>query len=202
METTSAMVQVPNGDLSLDAYLAQPTGEGPFPGAVVIQEIFGVNAHIRHVTQRLASAGYVAIAPAIYQRQSPGFEAGYSEADLAQGRTYKNQTQAAELIGDIQAAIAYLYQLPQVKQSGVGCMGFCFGGHVAYLVAPLPEIKATACFYGAGITNSTPGGGEPTLACTPQIQGTLYGFFGLQDPLDPMSQVDQIEASLAAAFRS
>jgi carboxymethylenebutenolidase len=55
---------------------------------------------------------------------------------------------------------------------------------------------ATACFYGAGITTMTPGGGEPTIARTPAIQGTLYGFFGLEDPLIPNDQVDEIEAAL------
>ncbi|MGF1481115.1 MAG: dienelactone hydrolase family protein [Cyanophyceae cyanobacterium] len=193
-EIHTQQVQV-YGDLAIDAYLAMPEGPGPFPGVVVIQEIFGVNDHIRDVTRRLAKEGYAAVAPAIYQRQAPGFEAGYTVADLKTGRTYKNQTQASELLSDIRAAITYLHTL-DVKRSGVGCIGFCFGGHVAYLAATLDEVKATASCYGAGIATSTPGGGQPTITKTKEITGTVYAFFGLEDELIPVEQVDEIEAAL------
>jgi carboxymethylenebutenolidase len=189
-------VRVINGDLAIDAYLATPSQEGTFPAIVVIQEIFGVNAHIREITETIAKKGYVVIAPAIYQRQAPNFEVGYSEADLELGRKYKNQTKAEELLSDIQATINYLYNLPQVKQSGIGLIGFCFGGHVVYLAATLDEIKATASFYGAGITGTCPGGGEPTITRTKDIKGTIYCFFGTADPLIPNEQVDEIEAEL------
>ena len=119
-------VKVQNGDLAMDAYMAMPQEKGKYPAVVVIQEIFGVNEHIRDITERLAREGYVAIAPAIYQRQAPGFEVGYTEADTEIGRKYKNQTKATELLSDIQATINYLYSLPQVKSGGVGAIGFCF----------------------------------------------------------------------------
>jgi carboxymethylenebutenolidase len=138
----------------------------------------------------------VAIAPHIYHRQAPGFEAGYTQEDLELGRHYKQGTTAKELRLDVQGAIAYLYAKANVIPNGVGCIGFCFGGHVAYLAATLPEVKATASFYGAGIATMTPGGGEPTITLTPQIKGTLYGFFGEQDPLISAQEVDQIEAAL------
>lgn len=192
----TATVQVPNDDLLIDAYLAEPQGGGPFPGVIVIQEIFGVNAHIRDVTERFARGGYVAIAPAIYQRQAPGFEVGYTAEDLALGRKYKDQTKASELLSDIQASIDFLKGRPQVKSEGFGCIGFCFGGHVVYLAATLPDIQASAVFYGAGIATMTPGGGAPTLTRTPEIKGTLYAFFGTEDPLIPNEQVDQLEAEL------
>ncbi|NJS16319.1 MAG: dienelactone hydrolase family protein, partial [Nostocaceae cyanobacterium CSU_2_110] len=73
---------------------------------------------------------------------------------------------------------------------------FCFGGHVAYLAASLLDIKATASFYGARVTTSTPGGGAPTINVTPKIKGTLYAFFGMDDSSIPVEQVDQIEAEL------
>jgi carboxymethylenebutenolidase len=195
-EITTQSVQIHNGDLAIDAYLAAPQEEGAFPAVIVIQEIFGVNDHIRDITRRFARQGYVAIAPAIYQRQAPGFETGYTAEAIEIGRIYKNQTQATELLSDIQAAINYLYSLPQVKPNGVGCIGFCFGGHVAYLVAVLPEIKATASFYGAGIATLSPGGGEPTIARTKDIKGTLYAFFGMEDASIPAAEVAQIESEL------
>lgn len=195
-DITTTQVRVKSSDIDINAYLALPEGNGEIPGIVVIQEIFGVNDHIRDVTRRLAREGYAAIAPAIYQRQAPGFETGYTPQDIEIGRKYKVQTRAGELLDDIQGAINYLKNLPQVKKTGFGCIGFCFGGHVAYLAATLPDIQATASFYGAGIATLTPGGGEPTVTRTQEIQGTLYGFFGLEDASIPAAEVDQIEAEL------
>lgn len=196
LKIRTSNVKVPNGDLQIDAYLAVPTGQIPFPAVIVIQEIFGVNAHIREVTERIAKEGYIAIAPAIYQRLAPGFETGYTPEDIQIGRKYKDQTKASELLSDIQATIDYLKSLPQVKKDSFGCIGFCFGGHVAYLAATLPDIKATASFYGAGIATMTPGGGDATITRTKDIQGTIYAFFGMNDASIPPEQVDQIEAEL------
>lgn len=195
-EIKTEKVKVQNGNLTIDAYLAQPTSEGNLPGVVVIQEIFGVNEHIRDVTEKIAKQGYVAIAPAIYQRQAPGFETGYTPEDIEIGRVYKNKTSSAELLSDIQATIDYLYELPNLKKTGVGCIGFCFGGHVAYLVSSLKDIKASASFYGAGIANWNPGGGNPTISMTKDIKGTIYTFFGMEDASIPVAEVNQIESEL------
>ncbi|MEB3273981.1 MAG: dienelactone hydrolase family protein [Prochlorothrix sp.] len=203
MSITTTTVQFPSAaphtNLTIEAYLAQPHTPGPHPAIVVIQEIFGVNAHIRAVTERIAALGYVAIAPALYQRTAPGFEVGYSEAEITMGRKYKDLTTAPELLADIQGAIHYLNALPTVQPGPVGTIGFCFGGHVAYLAATLPEVGVTASFYGGGIATFTPGGGNPTLSRTAEIQGTVYCFFGTADPLIPNDQVDQVEAALTAA---
>lgn len=189
-------VKISQGNIELVAYLAQPQAPGSYPGVVVLQEIFGINVHIREVTERIAKLGYVAIAPALFQRIAPGFETGYTPEDIEIGISYAIQTTASELLSDIQATIDYLKSLPQVKQDGFGAIGFCFGGHVAYLAATLPDIKATASFYGAGITTRTPGGGEPTVTRTRDIPGTLYAFFGTEDSSIPLEQVDEIEAEL------
>lgn len=188
-----------SGDTLIPGYVAAPTAVGTYPAVVVIQEIFGVNGHIREVTERIAAEGYVAIAPHIYHRQVQNFEVGYSEADTALGRHYKVNTQADELLQDIQGAIAYLRHHHGIQGDKAGCIGFCFGGHVAYLAATLPEIGATASFYGAGITQLIPGGGAPTVTRTPEIAGTLYAFFGTDDPLIALAEVDEIEAALIAA---
>jgi carboxymethylenebutenolidase len=197
-EICTAHVQVPNGDLQIEAYLAEPVAAGDFPAILVIQEIFGVNAHIRDVTERFAKLGYVAIAPAIYQRQAPGYESGYQPENVKQGRLYKDQTKSDELLSDVRSTLNYLKTLPNVKLGAIGAIGFCFGGHVVYLTATLPDIKATASFYGAGIPTLTPGGGLPTLTRTKDIKGTLYAFFGMQDASIPADHVNQIEAELKA----
>jgi carboxymethylenebutenolidase len=112
------------------------------------------------------------------------------------GRKYKGQTKASELLSDVQVAIDYLKTLECVKKDKFGCIGFCFGGHVAYLVSTLSDIKATASFYGAGITTGTPGGGAPTINRTPEIKGTIYTFFGMEDASIPVEQVDSIQTAL------
>ena len=190
-------IKIPNQDLAIDAYLAQPQDSGSYPAVIVIQEIFGVNDHIKDVTERIAQQGYIAVAPAIYQRQAPGFAVGYTPEDITLGRQHKEQTKAQELLSDIQAAIDYLYQLPQVKTTGVGTVGFCFGGHVVYLAATLNDVRATASFYGAQIVNWCPGEDEPTIKRTKDIDGTIYTFFGTADSLIPNEQVDQIATELA-----
>lgn len=194
VEIRKAWVKVPNDSLEIEAYLAEPIDAEIRAAVIVIQEVFGVNSHIRDVTERIAREGYVAIAPAIFQRTAPGFEVGYGEEDLKLGRFHKDQTKATELLSDLQAAIAYLKSARSISE--IGAIGFCFGGHVAYLAATLPEIKATASFYGAGIAVMTPGGGAPTMTRTSDIQGKLYAFFGTQDPLIPVEQIDQVEAAL------
>ncbi|MBW4614289.1 MAG: dienelactone hydrolase family protein [Desmonostoc vinosum HA7617-LM4] len=194
IDTTT--IKLLQDNIHIAAYLAHPKQPGTYPAVVVLQEIFGVNAHIREVTEKIAKEGYVAIAPALFQRQAPGFETGYTPQDIETGRSYAMQTQASELLNDIQAAIDYLKTLPDVKKDGFGCIGFCFGGHVAYLAATLPDIKATASFYGAGITTRTPGGGAPSVTRTPEIKGTLYSFFGTEDASIPLEQVNEIAAEL------
>ena len=196
VKVSSKWIKVDNQGLEIDAYIAMPEAAGIYSGVIVIQEIFGVNEHIQDVTGRLAKQGYIAIAPAIYQRQAPGFAAGYSEAEVKQGREYKVQTKDQELISDIQACIVYLYSQPQVKQSGVGTIGFCFGGHVVYLAANLADVAATASFYGAQIATWCPGSEQPTITQTKDIKGTIYTFFGTEDPLIPNEQTEQIEQEL------
>ncbi len=196
MSITTRSVQIPAHDIAIDAYLAVPESPGPHPAIIVFQEIFGVNRHIRDITERLATEGYVAIAPALYQRQAPGFETGYAAQDIEIGRKHKDETTAPQLLADAQATIHYLSQMSEVNPEAIGTIGFCFGGHVAYLVASLPNVRATASFYGAGIPTFTPGGGQPTIHRAADIKGTLYAFFGDQDASIPLEHVTAIETEL------
>ncbi len=191
---TTQTIQIFNGETAIDAYLATTDIPKSSWGIVVVQEIFGVNDHIQDVTRRFAEQGYAAIAPAIYQRSAPGFQVGYDAEGMQLGVQYKEQTTAEQLLGDIHSAVDYLKTLPYVKK--IGIIGFCFGGLVAYLSASLNSIDATASFYGAKIVSFRPGGGEPTIAVTPQIKGKVYAFFGTEDPSIPPEHVDQIEAAL------
>jgi carboxymethylenebutenolidase len=193
----TSIIKISQGDLKISAYLAKPKAQGVYSGIIVLQEIFGVNAHIREVTERIAREGYVVIAPALFERQAPGFETGYTAEAVEIGRKYAwEQTQAAQLLDDIQTTIDYLKTLENVKGDGFGCIGFCFGGHVAYLAATLADVKATAAFYGARITDATPGGGAATLTRTSAIQGVINAFFGMEDASIPAEDVNKIALEL------
>ncbi|MBH8562689.1 dienelactone hydrolase family protein [Nostoc sp. CENA67] len=203
IEIKTTKVKIPNNGLEIDAYLAQPANPGKFGAIIVFQEIFGVNSNIRDITELIAKQGYVAIAPAMYQRIAPGFAADFSEEHigfspeaLQLGLQYYQQVKYQEIISDIQAAIAYLKTLLNVKEDAIGAIGFCFGGHVAYIAATLSNIKATASFYGGGITTSSYGEETPTVNRTDEIKGTIYTFFGTKDTLISQEETEQIEAEL------
>ena len=121
-------VKVPNGELQIDAYLSEPITEEIVPGVIIIQEIFGVNAHIRDVTELIAREGYRAIAPAIFQRTAPGFEVGYTLDETILGRKHKDLTTADQLLSDIQSTINFLKAMPTGQKTNFGAIGFCFGG--------------------------------------------------------------------------
>jgi carboxymethylenebutenolidase len=203
IEINTSYVKVPNDDLEIDAYLAQPAQNGTFGAVIVFPEIFGINRNIRDITELIAKQGYVAIAPAMYQRIAPGFEADFSAEDVGfspesyrLGLEYYQQVKYQEIFSDIQAAIAYVKTLPNVKNNAIGVIGFCFGGHVAYIAATLPDIKATASFYGGGIATSSYGEEIPTINRTSEIKGTIYAFFGTRDRLVSQEESEQIEAEL------
>ncbi len=203
IEINTTRVQIPNNDLLIDAYLAQPASEGNFGAVIVFQEIFGVNSNIRDITELIAKQGYIAIAPAMFQRIAPGFEFGFSEKDAGfsqeayqLGLEYYQQVKYQEIFSDIKATISYLKKLPLVKTDSIGCIGFCFGGHIAYMAATLPDIKATASFYGGGITAPSYGEEIPTVNRTSEIQGTIYTFFGTKDSLISQEDTEKIESEL------
>jgi carboxymethylenebutenolidase len=184
----------------MELYIARPDAEGQWPGVLVFMEIFGVNSHIRSVTERIASAGYVAVAMNYYHRTTRNMELGYDEAGVTTGREHKDKTTREGIYADTQAVLAYLKQRPEVKfNDKFATIGFCFGGHVAYLVATMPDIVATASFYGGGIATSSPGHVEPTVNVTPEINGDVLCLFGLRDPLIPEDDMETIEQALIAA---
>lgn len=130
----------------LGGYRADPAGT-PKGAIVVIQEIFGVNSHIRNICDRLAKEGYVAIAPAIFDRIEPNFESGYTPEEVAVARKFVAAPDWPAMLRDTQAAI------DAVKSIGpVGIVGFCLGGSVAYAAATrLSGLGAAVGYYGGAI---------------------------------------------------
>jgi carboxymethylenebutenolidase len=132
----------------LSAHRIDPLGT-PRGGIVVIQEIFGVNAHIRATAARFAAAGYATIAPAFFDRIAPGIELGYAQADLDRGRELVGQLGQAQVLADLQAAIDAL------RDCGpVGIVGYCWGGSVVWIAAHrLDGIARAVSYYGSRIVN-------------------------------------------------
>lgn len=176
----------------------EPAAKTPRGGVLVLPEVFGINSWLRSTAARLAQQGYAALAVPLMARTAPDLDLGYSAAELAIGRTHKDRVRTDQLLGDLQAAATWLQQrLP--GRPGLGCVGFCFGGHAALLAASLPAVRATAAFYGAGVVSGRPGGGPPSLEVLPNVAGALTFFCGRLDPLIPPADVEAIATALAAA---
>lgn len=193
MDVTTATVQLNTSDGKMDAYVAQPKENGPHPGIVVIQEAFGVNDHIKKVTDRLAAEGYVAIAPDIFHREAERI-IPYSEMPKAIATLQRVVDSKA--MEDVGAAIAHLKSQSNVKPNSIGVIGFCMGGRLAYLTAAhhANDIKAAVPYYGGGI----PAGNPSPLSRTGEIKCPMYLFFGAKDQLIPMDHVSQINNELTS----
>jgi len=163
----------------LGAYRADPS-EAARGAIVVIQEIFGVNSHIRSVCDRLAAAGYVAIAPALFDRIEPGFQSGYSPAEIERARAFIADPDWDGYMRDSEAA------LKAVADGGkVGIVGFCLGGSVAFLAATrLTGLAAAVGFYGGRIDHFA----DEVPRCPTQLH------YGAEDGGIPMSNVDSVRA--------
>jgi carboxymethylenebutenolidase len=162
----------------LGGYRADPA-TAPKAAVVVIQEIFGVNHHIRAVCDRLAAEGYVAIAPAIFDRVEPNFTSGYSPDEVAIARKLVADPDWAAMLRDTQAAI------DAVKDVGpVGIIGFCLGGSIAYVAATkLSGLSAAIGYYGGAIVRFADD--------KPQVPTQLH--FGDKDAGIPLSDVETIK---------
>jgi carboxymethylenebutenolidase len=166
-------------NFQLGAYRADPNG-APRGAVVVIQEIFGVNHHIRAVCDRLAGEGYVAIAPAIFDRVEPNFTSGYSPDEIAIARKFVADPDWTAMLRDTQAAI------DAVKDVGpVGIIGFCLGGSIAYAAATkLSGLKAAIGYYGSAVVRFADD--------KPKVPTELH--FGEKDAGIPLSDVETIRA--------
>jgi carboxymethylenebutenolidase len=132
-----------------DAYIAQPSGE-PKAGLVVLQEIFGVNTHIRSVADRFARAGYLVIAPALFDRAQRDVEFAYGPEEAKQGMQIVQRIPLEQTLADIAAAIQYLREHGARK---VGVVGFCWGGTLAWVSNTRLHPDATVSYYPGGIQN-------------------------------------------------
>ena len=146
---------------SFPAYVAEPVGT-PKGGIVVIQEIFGVNSHIRAVADGYAAAGYLAIAPATFERVRRGVDLGYDAEGMTEGSALKSAVEALPVPGvmqDIQAAVEYA-----AKAGKVGVVGYCYGGLLTWRAAEsVSGLAAAAPYYGGGMTSPDDASRQPKV---------------------------------------
>jgi len=151
------------------AYVARPERGGPRPGLLVFQEAFGVNHHIRDVSERFAAEGYVVIAPELFHRTAQGFEGSYTDFSSVMPHYQAVTTETAEL--DIRPAYEWLHSNAQVRPNEISSVGFCMGGRVSFLANSAVPLHAAVSFYGGGIA---PG----LLVRAPKLQAPALLIWG------------------------
>ena len=161
------------------AYVAEPAG-APKGAVVVVQEIFGVNSHIRSVADGYAADGYLAVAPATFHRIKPGVEMGYTEQDMKEGFALKMAVDglpAPGVMQDLQAAVDYAS-----KAGKVGIVGYCWGGLLTWrAAASLSGLTAAAPYYGGGMTTPEEAAHQPKVP--------VLAHFGEKDHWIPLESV-------------
>ena len=199
MEITSGMVQVQASDGAMSGYLARPTAAGQHPGVVVVQEAFGLNAHIKDVAARVAREGYAVLAPDLYYREKNAI-VGYD--NLQEAIRLMMALWDEKIVKDMAAAISYLQAQPFVRAERIGVTGFCMGGRITFLTACRnPAVKAAVPFYGGGIGSvMQPGERTPKapLEYADGLTAPMLLFFGENDTFIPPEEVERIKSRLAA----
>jgi carboxymethylenebutenolidase len=158
---------------TMAAYVARPERSGPHPGLLLFQEAFGVNHHIRNVSDRFAAEGYVVIAPELFHRTAPpGFEASYTDFPAVMPYLQAITPKTAEM--DVRSSHEWLHSNAQVKADEISSVGFCLGGRISFLANGTLRLRAAVSFYGGGIA---PG----LLDLTPKLQAPSLLIWGGSD---------------------
>ena len=189
---TSRWIDIPSFDgHTFQAWLALPPEtprRDPAPGLVVLQEIWGVNAHIRAVAEQYASDGYVVLAPDLFWRMQPRVDLGYDEDGTKQAYGFRKGIDLALADRDIASTVAVLKAMPEVT-GGTAAVGYCMGGMLAYRAAAQAGIDCAVCYYGGGIAQQ--------LDLARSITVPMHMHFGDLDTHITADQVVGIRAALA-----
>jgi carboxymethylenebutenolidase len=182
---------------SMRAYVARPQGT-PRAGLIVFQEAFGVNAHIRDVTERFAREGYLAISPELFHRTAPGFEGSYS--DFPAVMPHLQKLTDAGIAADTRATFDWLQTGSNTKNLSTGAVGYCMGGRCACLAALTVPLGCGISYYGGGIGPSQM---FPSLVDRlKDLKAPVLFFWGGKDEHIPAAQVQPVIDALKAAKKS
>ena len=184
---TAQWIDIPTGNDSFGGYLALPK-RGKGPAVIIIQEIFGVNAHIRAVADQYAADGFVALAPDVFWRTQPRVELTYEGADRDKGIELMIKTDVGLAVADIGAAADALRARPEVAGK-LAAIGYCFGGQLAYRAAATGKLDAAVSYYGGGIQNA--------LDLAGQVTQPILFHYAENDHGIPLTAVDQVKAAFA-----
>jgi carboxymethylenebutenolidase len=186
VNTQSKWIDIQTEDGTFGAYLALPRhGEGSGPGIVLIQEIFGVNEHIRQVADQYAADGYVVLAPDLFWRSEPRVSLGYGDDDRPHAIELMKAADPTRAVGDIAATAKALRGLAKAG-SWVAAVGYCMGGRLAYKAAAAGVIDKAVSYYGGGI--------DSDLEIASKIQAPIQFHFGGADSHIPQTSIDSIKA--------
>ena len=181
-------VETPEGSFDLTVWLPE---SGPGPGLLLIQEIFGVSDYIRAVADDLAGLGYVVGAPDLFWRLEPGYQAKHDSEGVQRSLEMGSRFDAEQGVADAAAALDHLAALPEVE-GGIGVVGFCLGGSIAYFLTARAEpgaVDVLVSFYGSGIPDN--------LDALDRIVSPVMFHFGGSDPYIPRDQVARVEEAAA-----
>jgi len=175
-------------------FVARPSGAAQAPALLVLQEAFGVNEHIREVTERCARAGYLAVAPELFHRSAPhGYEGSYE--DMAGVMVHYQAVTEAGLEADLRATMSWLQRDSQCDTARIGAIGFCMGGRAAFIANAILPLRAAVSYYGGGIA--------PTyLPHAAQQHGPLLLIWGGLDKHIDLHQRHAVADALRAAHKT
>ncbi len=198
MQISTTTIRLRTGDGEMKCHQASPRGAGKFPAVVVIMEAFGLNDHIKDVTERIATEGYITIAPDLYYREAPNV-VGYDQLQAAIGLMQRLDDD--KVVADLQRVITHLKAQNFVNGDRLGMTGFCLGGRLTFLAAcKLPnDLQAAVTFYGGSIADDSP---RAPLTFAADLQAPMLCFFGEEDLYIPLSQVKRIENTLRTLGKS
>jgi carboxymethylenebutenolidase len=183
-------VRVDDGT-SMRLYVARPARAGKHAGVLVLQEAFGVNAHIRDVTERFAREGYLAVAPELFHRTAPGFDVGYNDFTIV--RPHMEAMTVASVTADLRAAHHWLVTEGDADPARTAAVGFCMGGRMAFLANLVLPLAASVSFYGGGILR------WGLLERVSEIHAPQMFFWGGLDKDIPTDQHRAIDDAMKAA---
>lgn len=183
----TSWVDIPGNTGPFSGYLALPPG-GSGPGLMLLQEIFGVNPHIRAVAEQYALAGFVVLAPDLFWRDATRVELGYVGADHERAYALMRNIQPDMVLADLQGTLAALRARPECTGK-LGALGYCMGGRLAYTAAAKLPLDAAVAYYGGGIQNQL--GLAASVACPMQFH------YAEQDTHIPLEAVDAVKAAMA-----
>jgi carboxymethylenebutenolidase len=194
---TAGEVKIPTADVEIPAYRAMPATGGPFPVVLVVQEIFGVHEHMKDLCRRFAKEGYLAVAPELYARQGdPTKFTDWKElfAEIV------NKVPDAQVMSDLDAAVAWAGKSGSGDVKRVGVTGFCWGGRITWLYcAHSPQVKAGVAWYGRLVGETSPLQPKYPIDVVAELKAPVLGLYGGQDQGIPLADVEKMRAALAAA---